>query len=387
MAVPLLRRRWPWSLGASPPSAMLTARPWTNGLAMGSRRSTIIGIAGAIGVCVCLQLLLTITLPQQTWSMPLGLAMLCFICAAAAVVIGARHGRRYRFETITIAAVFAVWGLMWLTWIYEIGWRGGDQSLSSALSFTHQILMILMLVPRGERDGAQAPLVLDVVLGVALCALVSSTTWPHIFAGPTDRPPHYMTFLMYTAFSGLGIVSWIVQRRAPPLFLKAFVVTQCVYSLTSVLSVELAMAFMIPGNSPIWLYGDIAMILFPFVAIGSEQSHPVPPPEKLPTPNQIVPFMIAILVLGLAFGSAHRQQTLAGLIGIAGLLAYSFRFAYVTRQYRGAQKALVAAGRLRVEALMDVVHELRSPLASGYAGAGHRNAGAVLSVASKIRRW
>ena len=86
--------------------------------------------------------------------------------------------------------------------------------------------------------------------------------------------------------------------------------------------------------------------------------------EASSSPNQAVPFLIALLVLCLAFGAAQRQQIMAALVGVAGLLVYSFRVAFVTRQYRRAQEALVAAGRMRVESLIDVVHELRSPLAS-----------------------
>ena len=327
--------------------------------------------ACAIAACVALQLLVTLALPDQTWSMPMGLAGLCFICAAATQRIGARHGRPYSFDTIALSTLFAVWGLMWVAWIYEIVWLDGDQSLSSQLSFAHQILILLVLVPIGNRYGARQPVVLDIILGVVLCALVTKTLWPQILTGHTDRPPTYLTYLMYVTYAALSLASLTVQRRSPPLFLKAFVITKCLYAATSILSVELATRFMIPHNSPIWLYGDISMIVFPFIA--SRSPRPVihrAEPDGSAAPNQMVPFLIAILVLCLAFDSAHRQQTLAGLIGIAGLLAYSFRFAYVTRQYRRVQDVLLATGRMRVEALMDVVHELRSPLASVVLNAG-----------------
>ena len=150
------------------------------------------------------------------------------------------------------------------------------------------------------------------------------------------------------------------------MFLPAFAIMQCLYALTSIVSVELAIGFQIPRNSPIWVYGDLALIAYPLIAavtVGHRRVRAVPP-EVPPAPNQIVPFLIAMLVLCLAFGSAHRQQMMAALVGVAGLLLYSFRVAFVTRQYSRVQEALVAAGRMRVESLIDVVHELRSPLAS-----------------------
>ena len=167
-------------------------------------------------------------------------------------------------------------------------------------------------------------------------------------------------------YAVLAVSSYLVQRRSPPMFLKALAITQCIYSATSMLSVEFAQGFGWANNSPLWIYGDTGLVVYPLIAhytMRSRRSAPVSV-DSSASPNQVLPFMIAMLVLCLAFGSAERQQMIAAIVGVAGLLVYSFRVAFVTRQYRRAQEALVTAGRMRVESLIDVVHELRSPLAS-----------------------
>ena len=327
-----------------------------------------LGIVRNVAVCVALQLAVTIAFPGQSWSMSMGMIGLCLIGAITTRQLGRRSVHPDRFATNAVAGIFVLWALMWASLIYEVNWRDSEQSLSCLLSFMRQIVVILFLVPRSKRAGERWPVVLDAVLGIVLCGVLTTTIWPRALAGQVISPQVFQFCLGHGIYAVLAVSSYLVQRRSPPMFLKAFAITQCVYSLTSIMSVELWTLFGWARNSPLWIYGDTALIAYPLIASYTTQQQQlgdsVPPEAAGSTSNQVVPFLIAMLVLCLAFGSAERQQMMAAIVGVAGLLVYSFRVAFVTRQYRRAQEALVAAGRLRVESLIDVVHELRSPLAS-----------------------
>ncbi len=317
-------------------------------------------------MCVALQLALTLAVPGQSWSMSLGMIGLCLVCAITTYQLGRRSAHPDRFATNVVSAIFVIWAMLWVAMIYAVQWRNGDQSLIALLGFLRQVLLILFLVPRGPGYGERWPIVLDVILGIVLCAVLTTTLWPQALIGQILTPEAFQFCVGHGIYAGLAVASYVVQRRSPPIFLKAFAITQCIYSVTSMLSLHFSQNWGWPDNSSLWVYGDTAMIGYPLIAFYTvRQRRPAVASVKPGlAPNQVMPFLIALLLLILAFGSAQRQQMLVALIGIAGLIVYYARVAFVTRQYRRAQDALVTAGRMRVESLIDVVHELRSPLAS-----------------------
>lgn len=320
----------------------------------------------ALVLCVALQLGITITLPDQIWSMGVGLGCLSCLCAVLTMVTTPRHIRFrdvWRWRVVTMG--FAFWGVSWWAVAITPAIIGRELAVLNLSSIPRQIFFLIVLLPAGEEDQGWALRGLDVGQTLLLGTSLTLLAWPTAVAAPVNVGVIAYLYSAFVLLALLSVTSLLTQRGRIRQLIFTLAVMLCAYAVTTIVAVWVFQQYRIPRNSPVWVFGDAAFILYASLLIWTDKSPPPSPPVAwLRTSRHVSPLMVTALLLLMALQIGHRAPWWGGVIGIGGLMIYAVRTTMLNERYLAERDRLVAAAAKRTHDLIDIVHEIRSPLGS-----------------------
>ncbi|WP_156460918.1 sensor histidine kinase [Sphingomonas sp. Leaf339] len=320
----------------------------------------------ALILCVALQVGVTIALPDQTWSMGVGLGFLCCLCAVLTIVTTPRPADfpgAWRWRVVTLGFVF--WGVGWWAATITPALIGRELAFLNFGSIPRQVFFLIVLLPSGEEDQGWALRVLDVSQTLLMGASLTLLARPITVTAPLTAGVVAYLYSANVLLALLAITSFLTQRGRIRQLIFVLSVTLCTYAVTTIIAVWVFNRYGIDRNSPIWAFGDAAFIVYASLLIWTDKSpRSSRPVTWLRTSRHVSPLMVTAVLLLMALQISHRGSLWGALIGIGGLLIYAVRTTLLNDRYLAERDRLIALEAKRAHALIDIVHEIRSPLGS-----------------------
>ncbi|KTT72039.1 sensor histidine kinase [Sphingomonas endophytica] len=299
-----------------------------------------------------------------------GMAALAILCAARTIRLTPPVGVPDRWRWQAGGVAWSLWAAQWLANAAQDSLFAGNQLLAKALSEARLAVLVIALVPLAAKGDDRRLRWLDALFALAFALLMTLLSWPDLF----DTEPHgpdktflYLGYVAMAVFAGLSVLG----QPARPLrrMSWALFVTLATYALVGISSRELIEHGLLGMDAPVFAYGDLPFLAYLYL-IG--RPPPGDGPEDVAEPGhrllllaRLVPLVLTILIVALAFIVAYTMRDaalIAGIVALAILIAYAARTALTEALHHQRRQAAFVREQARAAGLTDLMHELRSPL-------------------------
>lgn len=341
--------------------------PLPGGRAAGGTALTAAVLAVQVGL---------VPLPAPLDPIALGMAMLALACT---VLVG-RSARRapaaVRWRWQAALAGWAMWTAQWSVNVVEQWMLNGEQFVSSVVILLSRIAFVAAMAPLavaepGRAEGRAGPpralRWLDAGLAALFASLLAMLSWPGFEDAAIGDPDRFFLYFGYGAMAALAALSLATQRGTIMASLsRAMLATFLLYGAAAIGLREAFVAGLIDSESPWFLTGDLGFVAALILLPG--RRYPPPPADageqitETGLAAQLVPLLLALMVVGLAFAAASVAPLWGVGAGLVALLGHAARTALTDRHHRRQQERAIASERARSGTMIDFMHEVRSPL-------------------------
>ncbi len=283
-----------------------------------------------------------------------GMVLLALLCCWRTWTAAPPIAMAGRWRWRAAMAGWLLWALQWTVNMIEPPWLPRDERLLILPIVAHRVAFIVALVPIASAHDGRLFRWLDMVLGIIFASLLTLLSWPDV----VNEPDRRFLYLGYSAMAALAAVSMVAQRtgviRPLP---RALFATLLLYGLHGIVMRELFVAGVIDNHSPVFLLGDLAFLAYLVLmparpvndAVGTE------PPDAVVL-GRLVPLVLTGLIIVLAFAVSDTRPATGIAVALAAFATYAARTTLTEHLHHAAQ-------RMRLATMVDMMHEIRSPLA------------------------
>ena len=314
--------------------------------------------------CIAAQVAVTIAWPDQYMSMRAGTAALVALCAARTVHLTSRSAvDRHRWRWHLVTAAFAIWAISWTT---SAIMRPSDaaQPFLSLIGLFRQVLFLIALLPTSGEDQGWRLRSLDVAQVVLLGVLLAILSWPGTALLHIRQTDSRFLYVGHVALAIVAIASYLRQSGEIRRLIGPLAILHSVYAVTSIFAAIAFERWGFADNSAKWVFGDIAFVAYLWAT--SKKSCETSRWRVLirNVPRDLPPLLLAAVILMLSVELGRRSLPWGMGVGIIGLIIYATRTTILNERYLTLRDQLIATEEARGRALIDIVHEIRSPLGS-----------------------
>ncbi|MBJ6122371.1 HAMP domain-containing histidine kinase [Sphingomonas sp. BT553] len=308
---------------------------------------------------------MTIGWPDQSVSMRAGTAALVALCAARTIHLTSRSAvDRHRWRWHLVTAAFIIWAISWTT-AAMMAPSDAAMPFLSLIGLFRQVLFLIALLPTSGEDQGWRLRSLDVAQVVLLGVLLAILSWPGTALLHIRQTDSRFLYVGHVALAVVAIASYLRQSGEIRRLIGPLAILHSVYAVTSIFAAVAVAKWGFADNSAKWVFGDMAFVAYLWAT--SKKRCETSSRWRvliLRVPRDLPPLLLAAVILMLSVELGRRSLPWGMGVGIIGLIIYVTRTTILNDRYLTLRDQLIATEEARGRALIDIVHEIRSPLGS-----------------------